>query len=176
MGNMGAGFITVAAVQRWEVPDSTVGIYTAMLLVGQTVGNLAFGLLADRHGHKLPLELSALSACLAFIIAWLAPEPEWYYLVFAFLGVTLGAIIVSGILVVMEFCEPLRRPTYAGVANTGVGLVSVAAPLLGAWLAGISYSWLFALSAGINILALIMMRWWVQEPRRVRVKTTLIDE
>jgi MFS family permease len=171
MGYMGAGFITVAAVQRWGVPDSSVGIYTGALLLGQTIGNLFFGFLADRFVHKLSLELSALAAFLAFAIAWLAPVAEWYYMVFVLLGVTLGAIIVSGILVAMEFCEPQRRPTYAGMANTGVGLVSVVAPLLGAWLASVSYDWLFALSAGINLLALALMRWWVQEPRWVRATT-----
>jgi MFS family permease len=165
LGRMGMGFVTVAVVERWQVPDSTVGIYTAALLLGQTLGNLAFGFLADRLGHKLSLELSALASLLAFTLAWLAPSPDWYYAVFALLGVTLGAIIVSGILLVLEFCAPQRRPTYVGLANTGVGLVSIIAPLLGAWLAGISYNWLFALSAGINLVALAMMRWWVQEPR-----------
>jgi MFS family permease len=169
MGNMGLGFVTVAAIQRWHVPDSTVGVYTAALLLGQTLGNLGFGLLADRFGHKLSLELSALASFLAFVLACLAPGAEWYYFVFVLLGVTLGAIIVSGILVTMEFCEPRRRPTYVGMANTGVGLVSVVAPLLGAWLASTSYNWLFALSAGINLVALAMMRWWVQEPRRARI-------
>jgi MFS family permease len=150
-----------------------VGVFTAALLVGQTLGNLAFGFLADRFGHKLSLELSALASFLAFTLAWLAASANWYYAVFALLGITLGGIIVSGILVSMEFSEPERRPTYAGMANTAVGLVSVVAPLLGAWLASKGYNWLFALSAGINLLALILMRWWVKEPRQARVKTTL---
>ncbi len=165
LGSMGWGFVTVAAVRRWHVPDGTVGVYTAALLLGQTVGNLAFGFLADRFGHKLSLEFSALASFLAFTLAWLAPSADWYYVVFALLGVTIGAVIVSGILLVLEFCAPQRRPTYVGLANTAVGLVSAVAPLLGAWLAGINYNWLFALSAGVNLAALAMMRWWVQEPR-----------
>lgn len=167
LGGMGMGFVTVAAVQRWQVADSTVGAYTAALLLGQTVGNLAFGWLADRFGHKLSLELGALASFLAFALAWLAPSAGWYYAVFGLSGIALGAIIVSGILVIMEFCEPQRRPTYAGLANTGAGLVGVIAPLLGAWLASINYSWLFALSAGVNLCAFVALRWWVQEPRYV---------
>jgi len=92
--------------------------------------------LADRYGHKLSLELATLASFLAFALAWLAPSPAWYYAVFALLGSTAGGIMVLGILIVMEFCEPGRRPTYVGLANTGVGLVSMVAPLLGAWLAG----------------------------------------
>jgi MFS family permease len=172
LGTMGVGFVTVAAVGRWQVPDGTVGVYTAALLLGQTVGNLVSGFLADRLGHKLSLELSALVSILAFTLAWLAPSADWYYSVFALLGVTSGATIVSGLLLVLEFCEPQRRPTYVGLANTSVGLVSVVAPLLGAWLVGINYNWLFALSAGVNLVALAMMRWWVQEPRWA--KTTVV--
>ncbi|MEE8568888.1 MAG: MFS transporter [Anaerolineales bacterium] len=168
LGGMGAGFITVAAVQRWQVPDSTVGAYTAVLLLGQTVGNLAFGWLADRFGHKLSLELGALASFLAFALAWLAPSAGWYYAVFGLSGIALGAMIVSGILVIMEFCEPQRLPTYAGLTNTGVGLVGMVAPLIGAWLASINYGWLFALSAGVNLCGLVAMRWFVQEPRWAR--------
>jgi MFS family permease len=175
VGGMGLGFVTVAAIQRWGVPDSVVGVFTAALLVGQTLGNLAFGFLADRFGHKLPLELSALASFLAFTLAWLAPSANWYYAVFALLGITLGGVIVSGILVSMEFSEPQRRPTYAGMANTGVGLVSVVAPLLGAWLASQGYNWLFALSAGVNLMALILMRWWVKEPRGARMESALAE-
>lgn len=168
LGGMGVGFITVSAVQRWQVSDSTVGAYTAVLLLGQTVGNLAFGWLADRFGHKLSLELGALASFLAFALAWLAPSAGWYYAVFGLSGIALGAMIVSGILVIMEFCEPQRRPTYAGLANTGAGLVGMVAPLIGVWLAHINYSWLFALSAGVNLCALVAMRWFVQEPRWAR--------
>lgn len=165
LGGMGAGFVTVAAVRQYQVADSTVGVYTAVTLLGQTVGNLVFGFLADRFGHKLSLELSGLASLLAFGAAWLAPSATWFYVVFFLLGVNLGAIIVSGILVVMEFCLPERRPTYIGMANTAVGLISVASPLLGAWLATVSYAALFALSAAVNLVALLLMRFWVQEPR-----------
>ncbi len=167
LGGMGVGFVTVAAVSRWQTPDSTVGVYTGVLLVGQTIGNLTLGWLADRYGHKLSLELAALASFLAFAMAWLAPSPAWYYAVFALLGFTEGGIMVSGMLIVMEFCEAGRRPTYVGLTNTAVGLISMAAPLLGAWLAGLSYNWLFALSTAANLAALAAMRWWVQEPRWV---------
>jgi MFS family permease len=165
LGGMGVGFVTVAAVRRWGVPDGTVGVYTAAMLLGQTAGNLAFGLLADRFGHKLSLELGALASAVAFALAWLAPSADWYYAVFVLLGITGGAIFVSGILVVLEFCEPPRRPTYVGLANTGVGLAGVTGPLLGAWLASVDYGWLFALSAAVNLVALAALRWWVREPR-----------
>lgn len=165
LGDLATGFVTVAAVARWQTSDSLVGLYTVALLLGQTTGNLLFGRLADRFGHKQSLEWSALAAMAAFVLAWLAPGPQWYLLVFALLGLRLGGVIVSGILVVMEFCPPGRRPTYAGLANTWVGIISSLGPLLGATLAPLGYGWLFGLAAGISLLALLVLRGWVKEPR-----------
>ena len=168
LGEMGKGFITVAALRRWDVPDSMVGAYTAAALLGQTGGNLAFGLLADRFGHKLCLELGALASLSAFTLAWLSPVPQGYYAVFALLGIAVSAVIISGILIVMEFCEPARRPTFTGLANTSIGLAGTVGPLLGVWLASLSYNGLFILSAALNLAGLIAMRGWVREPRCIQ--------
>jgi MFS family permease len=165
LGGMGVGFIAIAAVQRWQVPDGTVGLYTVALLLGQTSGNLLSGWLADRLGHKLSLEIGASASIVAFALAWLAPSAIWYYAVFAFLGVAIGAAIVSGTLIAMEFSEPAHRPTYIGLTNTSAGLVGGMAPLLGGWLASFSYDWLFVLSAGFNLMGLVLMRWTVGDPR-----------
>lgn len=165
LSGMGTGFVTVAAVQQWQVADSTVGVYTAVYLAGQTVGNLLFGFLADKFGHKLSLEISGLAAMLAFVLAWLAVSPAFYFAVFALIGVYTGAVIVSGIMVVLEFPAPEKRPTYVGLANTAVGVVSALAPLLGAGLATIGYERLFVVSAISGLLAFGLMRWWVREPR-----------
>ncbi|MBN1887984.1 MAG: MFS transporter [Thermoflexales bacterium] len=165
LAGMGSGFVTVAAVWRWHVPDATVGVYTVVSLAGQTAANLFFGLLADRFGHKLSLEAGAVVACLAFGLAWLAPGAEWYYAVFALLGASAGAFIVSGTMIVLEFCEPQRRPTYAGLVNTILGVAGMLAPVLATWLASLNFGWLFAASAALSLVGAVLMRWWVREPR-----------
>jgi MFS family permease len=165
LGRLGTGFLTVSAIHRWQVPDSTVGLYTVAMLVGQTLGSLGVGFLADRQGHKLSLEFAALASVLAFGAAWLAPTPEWVYVTFFLLGLNVGATIVSGTLVSLEFCTPNRRPTYVGLSNSVTGLAAIVAPLLGAWLASVGYGWLFALTAAVNLVAFTVMRWWVREPR-----------
>ena len=170
LANMGLGFIAVAAVRQWGVSDGTVGLYTGILLLGQAAGNLIFGLLADGFGHKLSLEWAAGAYTIAFTVAWLAPSASWYYVVFFLLGVGQGILVVSGILVVLEFCGPQRRPTYVGMANTAVGLASITGPLLGAWLAARGYGLLFALSAAISLAALMLFHWWVQDPRKATIE------
>jgi MFS family permease len=168
---MGQGFLTVAALRRFGVADAVVGQYTGVLLLGQTAGTLLFGLLADRAGHLLSLKIGTVAAVVAYALAWLAPGPGWFYAVFAMLGISFGAFLVSGILVVLEFSPTARRPTYTGLANTVVGIAGFAAPLLGGLLAqvgigsGLGYSLLFALSAGAGLMGLVLLMIGVREPR-----------
>lgn len=165
LSSMSIGFLTVSALARWQVADSTVGLYTVAALLGQTAGNLFFGLMADRYGHKLSLEMSGAAALLCFALAWLAPSPGWFYLVFALQGISQGGILVSGMMIVLEFSPSHRRPTYTGLANTLVGLISVIAPLVGTALVQFSYSALFALSALLALVGVVLMFYRVREPR-----------
>lgn len=165
LGMMGLGFVTIAAVQRLQLPDRVVGFYTAALLIGQTSGSLLAGWLADHSGHKLPLTLAGATAALTFGLTWLSPPAAWYHLIFAGLGFSTGTTIVSGVLIVLEFSRPEQRPTYAGIANTVVGIGSSIAPILGGWLAAYSYTWLFALSAIVSLIATIVMAGLVKDPR-----------
>ena len=103
--------------------------------------------------------------------AWLAPEAEWFFLVFVLLGFTEGALLVSGIPVSMEFSAAEKRPTYMGLTNSSVGVVSMVGPLIGAALALAGYDWLFLVSAALSLLALITLHWWVQEPRYTEAST-----
>ena len=176
LGGMGIGFITVAAVQEWGVSDSTVGLYTAILLTGQTVGSLASGLISDRVGHKVPLLLGALTQAVAFTIAAFTPVAAGFFVVFALIGVTIGINLVSGLLIAMEFSVPQRRPTYVGIANTSVGVASGIAPLLGGWLAVLGYDILFLLSAVIGVIAVVSLYWKVRDPRGYnRVHSPAVD-
>jgi len=165
LGSMGLGFITLSAIRIWSVDDSTVGLYTAFQLLSQGVGTLLLGLLADRKGHKLALELSALFYSLAFFLALIAPNPDYYHIVFLLLGLANGGLTVSGLLMVLEFAEPERLPTYAGIVSSSSGIIATFAPMLGALLASTSFLSLFAISATLNLMAMLMLIFGVQEPR-----------
>jgi len=165
LGGMGTGFVTISAIQKFQVSDATVGFYTLMLLIGQTVGNLVLGWMADKYGHKLSVEIGALAVILAFILSMVMPAAEYYFAVYFLLGIQLSSGIVSGILVILEFCETSRVPTYSGLANTIRGLFSLIAPLIATEMARGGYWLLFAVSAFVSTIGLVLMFVWVREPR-----------
>jgi MFS family permease len=165
IGAIGIGFVTLAAIRIWEVSDATVGIYTGLSLAGEAAGMLLLGLLADRKGHKLSLEITALGFAAAYALAAWSPGPQVYYVSFVLIGFALGGQIISGVMLTLEFAPPGRQPTYAGLVNTSLGVAGVAAPLIGAWMATRSFPTLFTLSAALNLAALALFLTRVSDPR-----------
>ena len=167
LSKMALGFLAVYATQRWHLPDSQAGSFTASMLVGQALSNLLFGVLADRKGHKLVLESSTLLGALAVGLAGLAPVPAWFYVVFALIGASAAGFMLSGIMIVFEFSDPDVRPTYIGLNNTVGGIAAGLAPLFAGWLAGAAgYRVLFAVAFVIGLAGFALLHWSVREPRR----------
>jgi MFS family permease len=168
-GLMAVGFLTVYAVRRWNLPDGQAGGFTVSMLVGQVLANLAFGALADRRGHKLTLELATLLGMLGIGLAIVAPSPYWFYAVFVLLGFNQAGVLLSGLMIALEFCAPEQRPTYIGLNNTVNGVASGLAPLFGGWLAGVvGYVPFFTLSLAVGLAGLALLHWTVHEPRHAR--------
>ncbi len=166
LGGMAGGFVTVYAVQRWRLSDGQAGAFTTSLLIGQALSNLLFGVLADRKGHKLVLEVATLCGVLSIGLASVAPAPAWFYAVFALSGASVAGFILSGIMIVFEFSTPNLRPTYIGLSNTIIGVVSAIAPIIGGGLAGtIGYQALFAVACIFGAVSLVLLHWTVREPR-----------
>jgi MFS family permease len=174
MSGMASGFLAVYALRTWSLPDGKVGAFGAALLIGQSVFNLIFGPLADRKGYKLVLEISALLAALSVLLALVAPQPDWFYMVFALRGATLAGGFLS-MAFVMEFCLPGIRPTYIGLSNTLNGIASAVAPIVGGLIASMmGYSALFIVALVLALTAFVMLRWWVHDPRHVQIP--VLDE
>jgi MFS family permease len=170
-GGMAVGFYTIYTVQTWDVSNSMVGYFTTSLLIGQAVSNLIFGWMADKFGHKLVLEISALTLVLTAGLALLAPAPGYFYMIFAMQGIAEAGLILSGIMIVFEFCGPEVRPTYIGLTNTLIGIFAALAPMLGLVLIdSLSYSWMFGGTLLFSLGGWLLLRFTVKEPRREVVK------
>jgi MFS family permease len=159
-GAMANVFYTVYALRTWGAPDWWVATFTTVLLAGQMAGNLIFGVVADRAGHRLVLISGAVAGVLGNALALGAPSVGVFAAVFALSGIQIASISVSSMNVLLEFAPtPAERPTYVGLGSTLLAPVLFAAPLVAAMLADAAgFLWVFgaagvggALSAGVLV-------------------------
>lgn len=163
---MADAFYAVNALQKFSLPDSFAGIFTVIVMISIMTGNLLFGFLADKYGHKLTLLVAAVSSVAACIIAVISPSIEIYFFVFAGSASTTTLIQLSRLPIVAELCSEEDRPTYVSLTNVLTAPFILSA-MAGGWIAN-SFGYNFVFIAG-GIFAAASAFWYlamVEEPRK----------
>jgi len=166
VASVGSAFFTVYAVRRFGMDAGTAGLMTGVLLLGQSISNPLLGWLGDRTSHRLMFALGILLAGAGAAVALFAPSLNWFYLVFALAGFANASLWTTAMAMSVEFGREEERPYYIGLANTLIAPATIAAPLLGGWLAdAISYQATFAVAA-ISAVVTVLLVTGMRDPRK----------
>jgi MFS family permease len=170
-GGMASGFYTVYALRAWDAPASQAGVFTAMLLLGQSIGTLTLGWVGDHAGHRLVLLIGMTAATGAIVMALAAPSLGVFGLVFVLYGVHSASINVSALNVLLEFSPtPEARPTYVGLGTTAMTPMAFAAPLAGGLLAdAVGFRAMFVVSLTFAVAGLATLAAAVRDPRHAEL-------
>jgi MFS family permease len=169
---MGWAFYTVFAVDQQGASKLSAGWMTAVLLAVKIISNPVMGWLSDHWSHKATMELGLGAATLSALLAYWAPSPGWFYLVFALAGIADGAIWTVALSMTLGFGNEAERPAYIGLANTLIAPANILAPFLGGWLAELAgYPAAFLFSAVGGVAAALIFQFQVRDPiERVRLE------
>ncbi|MFN2232173.1 MAG: MFS transporter [Anaerolineae bacterium] len=167
VGAMAGGFLMVYGKEQIPGTVAHVGTLTAILVGGQAVMNLLWGLVGDRRGHKLVLCGAAFAMALAVGVASAARSLVALGAAFVLLGISISADTVSRMNIILEFCAPEDRPTYIGLTNSLLA-PAMLAPVIGGWLVTwIGYRGMFGVAMAASLLGGALLALWVREPRIV---------
>jgi MFS family permease len=162
---MGFGFYTVYAVSQLGVSELEAGWMTGVYLAVQIVANILMGWAGDRWNHRMVMLVGLLAASSSAFLAFLAPSPDWFYLVFTLAAFGNAAIWTIGISMTLHFGAESDRPAYIGMANTLVAPANILAPFLGGWLADTAgYSATFLASVIGGLVAIVLFYLFVHDP------------
>ena len=167
LGLVGHSFVTAAALERFQLTDAQIGVFTAVLLAAQALSHMGSGALADRWGHKQVLELATGIGLLALLLAVVAPSATWFFPIFVLVGAAQAGYQLSGYTMIFSFSTPADRPTYIGVANTALAPMAAFGPLLaGALAERAGYNALFLVLLAIGLAGVLGLHWRVPTPAR----------
>ena len=88
VGSMAGAFFPGHALRDLSAPASRVGLYTAMLFLGELAGGLVLGWLADRVGHRIALACGAACMATANLIALSGPSLDALAAAFLLTGIS----------------------------------------------------------------------------------------
>ena len=168
MATMPLGFLAVAAITRFNLSDAQAAVFTTLLILGATIGNVVWGFVADRTGYKAVIAMGTLLWMAALLLSVFASVVPIMYAVFVLVGISTAATTVADLGIVMEFGAEAERPTYIGLARTSTAPLLAIAPLLGGLIAqNTSYQVLTLAALPFAALSLYLLQRRVQEPRRM---------
>ena len=170
IGTMAAAFYTVHALWTWAPPVAQIGVFTGLYIAGQLAGNLAFGWLADRVGHRVVIVAGVAAALAASLAALGATTLTVFSMVFVLTGLQVASVNVSNLSVLLEFApRPEERPTYVGLGTTLLAPFAFAAPIAAGLLVDAVGMRTMFLAAAVGAgLALGVLLGCVRDPRLAR--------
>jgi MFS family permease len=167
VGQIAEPFYSIYATEMLRLPAGVAGIYLAVRAITGALSNLLWGRVSDRQGNRrLILIIGVLMlAPPALVLAGPALSNALGLgsigrlvaigLVFLAVGVASDGSNIVGSTYLLEVVPEDERPTYIGLANTTLGLVTFL-PVLGGWLVGhLGYQGTFALGLAFAFLGLL---------------------
>ena len=164
-GLMAGGFYIVYASRAFGIDGLQAGFLTSVYLVTQVIANPLLGQLADHWSKKGTLVIGALANAASALLAWLAPNLNWFYAVYVLVGIATVAYWTIGMAFSLDFGSEDERPLYVGLANTLVTPAAILAPLLGGWLAdGPGFGATFLVACVASVITVFVLVFFVQDP------------
>jgi MFS family permease len=160
-------FYAINGLEKFELPDSWVGRFTIFIMAGRFLSTPLFGFLGDKLGHKINLVIGSLGHLAAAILAIVAPNAWCYLPVFALVSVGFSSSQVSRFNMVVEFCDPERRPTYLALSNSVLGPTGFVALLGGLLVRIVGYDGLFGIAGFFALGSALCLALAVHEPRKL---------
>ncbi len=162
---MAGAFYIVHAIQKFSLSYIYAGTFTVVNMVSMIVGNVFFGFIADRFGHKLNIILAGLSAFGAALTAIIAPSVEAYFLVFVFWTFMNGLNGVSRLPIIAEISPEDELPTHIALANMIDSPFALTGILAGFIANFWGYDLVFAVAALLAITSVVWLIVTFEEPR-----------
>ena len=164
---MGLAFFTIYAVRAYGMDNATAGVLTGVLLLAQTVSSPVAGLIGDRWGHRKALAIGNVAMSLAALMALVAPDLTWFYLVFVLAGIVNGTTWTATLAIAIEFGPPADKPFYIGLTNTLTAPATLIAPIVGGLLAdSIGFNSTFTVSIVAGLVATFVLLAFMHDPSK----------
>ena len=166
MGRMAVPFYVLEAGTRMPISGGRLGLLTGAFVFSQSVGNLFWGMVADRRGFREVFLVSLAVWILSALLLMQSPTFGWLLGVFAGLGAGLGGFQMSAQNLVLEFGSRHNLPMRIAVANSASELVAAAGAIAGGLLVVLlSYHAVFWIAIVFQSLAFAIVVFGVREPR-----------
>jgi MFS family permease len=170
-GRASAPFFIIYAGLTIHVSGTVIGLLSLVYLGSDTLTNLGWGYAADKFGFKSTFVGALVFWISAAALMMSAHNLEFIAIAFALQGIANAGYQLSAQNIVLEFGHRDDIAMRLALSNTAENTTMALGPfLLGAIAASLGYDVVFGLSILLEAIALVLIVWMVEEPRKRRLR------
>ncbi|MDP4094191.1 MAG: MFS transporter [Bacillota bacterium] len=165
LGKMAFAFQIIFAKDKLGINEVQLSISSFIFLASQSLGYLLWGIIGDKRGFKLTLEISAIIFLPAILFTYMMSSIFIFYLSMCLFGLAQSARNCNENNLAIVLCKnPTDQPLYIGLRNLLMGPFFAMTPVLaGLILDFMGYDILFIVSTIFVLSGLYVMRFHVIE-------------
>jgi MFS family permease len=165
-GRIAVPFYVIFARHVMPLTGANIGLQSLVLLEGDSLSNLLWGVMGDRFGFRSSFIGSMALWLAATMLLLAAGDPTLVLLAFAGLGAAQAGFQMSSQTMVLEFGSREDVPMRLGLSQTAQGAMNFFGPLAGGLVAVVAgYRPVFFISMAFEAAALLLLIFIVDEPR-----------
>jgi MFS family permease len=154
VGIIGNAFYALYSLERYNLTEGYLGIFTLTILLSQSFLGLLWGWTGDRFGFKMVFVLASAIVAAMGLLALLAPGLWAFYIIAAGIGGVYAAMRTGDPNMVFEIAPPAETSRFVGISNTFLGPVMTISALVGGLIVdAFSYQALFAIVLVVGVVA-----------------------
>jgi MFS family permease len=162
MVSLATPFYVVHATDVLSLPEAVVGTFVAAQQVAGMASGALLGPISDRWGPATTIRIGSAITVAGPLFALVAHVADGglliqaYPIVYAALGIHYSSSMLGFYNYLLEIAPNDMRPSYIGLGNTIMGILTLA-PTVGGWLLqATSYTVLFGITAALVFLGFLM--------------------
>jgi putative MFS transporter len=163
-------------VPLWKLTPPQIGFLISAGFLGQLVGALLFGWIAERYGRMTAMVWSIALFALMSLVCALAWDYNTFLVFRTIQGIGLGGEVPVAAVFISELAKAHGRGRFVLLYELVFPIGLVAAALLGLWIVPhLGWQWMFVVGALPALLALVLRRLLPESPRWLAVRGRIAE-
>ena len=160
------GLYAIYCQNKFNFDISEAGLFTVLNVTSMGVASYIFGVVGDKHGHKISMVIAYSFHLLAVVLAINAKNMFWVYGIFISIGAGQGSFMPSAMNLIYDFAGERDKKTYMALID------SFLAPFALIFILGIgslvnkdAYLMSFYILGFCLLIAIIILQFFVKDPK-----------
>lgn len=174
-GRIATPFYILYASKTIALTGANVGLLSVAYLGADTVANLVWGYTGDKIGFRSILITALCIWAGSTLMLMHSNGFVGFFLAFCGLGAAQSGYLMSVTTMVLEFGSRDDMAMRLALSTTAEGIMAASGPLLGGVMAStLGYTALFSTSIGCQVVALLLLILFVEDPRKRRLAANAV--